>query len=58
MIDVQVSYVEAELAQRPWFAGETFTAADVMMSYPLEAARVRAGIFSWHTSPTFSSGLI
>lgn len=46
MIDVQLNYVEAELAARPWFAGQSFTAADIMMSYPLEAARSRAGISS------------
>ncbi|WP_203309872.1 MULTISPECIES: glutathione S-transferase family protein [Sphingomonas] len=44
MIDVHLDYVEAELAQRPWFAGDAFTAADVMMSFPLEAARSRAGL--------------
>ena len=41
---MQVNFVEAELAARPWFAGTEFTAADVMMSYPLEAGRSRAGI--------------
>ena len=44
MIDVHLDYVEVELADRPWFAGENFTAADVMMSFPLEAARSRAGL--------------
>jgi glutathione S-transferase len=44
MIDVHLDYCEAELAERPWFAGEDFTAADVMMSFPLEAARSRAGL--------------
>ncbi len=44
MIDVHLDYCEAELAERPWFAGEDFTAADVMMSFPLEAARTRAGL--------------
>ena len=29
-------FVELELATRPWFAGEEFSAADVMMSFPLE----------------------
>ena len=43
MIDVHLDYVEAELSQRPWFAGDDLTAADVMMSFPLEAARSRAG---------------
>ena len=69
MIDVQVNYVEAELAERPWFAGQSFTAADVMMSYPLEAARSRAGIsrathpriFAWvdtiHARPAFQGAL-
>jgi glutathione S-transferase len=44
MVDVHMDYIESELAARPWFAGESFTAADVMMSFPLEAARSRAGI--------------
>ena len=44
MIDVHLDYVEAELASRPWFAGDEITAADVMMSFPLEAARSRAGL--------------
>ncbi|MCW3836896.1 glutathione S-transferase family protein [Sphingomonas canadensis] len=42
MIDVHLDFAEAELAARPWFAGDAFTAADVMMSFPLEAAVVRA----------------
>lgn len=44
MIDNHLDYVEAELAKRPWFAGDTMTAADIMMSFPLEAARSRAGL--------------
>ena len=44
MIDRHLDYVEAELAQRPWFAGDTISAADIMMSFPLEAARSRAGL--------------
>jgi glutathione S-transferase len=43
MVDVHLDYVEGELAQRPWFAGKELTAADVMMSFPLEAAVKRAG---------------
>jgi glutathione S-transferase len=34
-------YMEAELAAQSWFAGEEFTAADVQMSFPLEAAASR-----------------
>ncbi|MEA1083148.1 MAG: glutathione S-transferase [Sphingomonas sp.] len=44
MIDVHLDYVESELAQRPWFAGDVMTAADIMMSFPIEAARSRAGL--------------
>lgn len=44
LIDVHLDFVEAELSTRPWFAGAAFTAADVMMSFPLEAARDRAGL--------------
>ena len=44
MIDVHLDYVESELASRPWFAGAEMTAADIMMSFPLEAARSRAGL--------------
>jgi glutathione S-transferase len=50
MVNVQIDYVESELAGRPWFAGQSFTAADIMMSYPLEAARSRAGL-SRNTHP-------
>jgi len=42
MIDVHLDYVEGELARRDWFAGSELTAADVMMSFPLEAAVARA----------------
>jgi len=44
MIDVHLDYVENELAQRPWFAGVEMSGADIMMSFPLEAARSRAGL--------------
>ena len=68
MIDVHLDYVEAELAQRPWFAGQDFTAADVMMSFPLEAAVARAGategrphIAAWlakiHARPAYQAAL-
>ena len=48
MIDVHLDYVESELKQRPWFAGDAMTAADIMMSFPLEAARSRAGLDTAH----------
>lgn len=44
MLDTHLDWLETELATRPWFAGEDFTAADIMMSFPLEASRHRAGL--------------
>jgi glutathione S-transferase len=41
-----LDYLESELAAHPWFAGRDFTAADVQMSFPLEAAAARAGLNS------------
>lgn len=68
MIDVHLDYVEGALAERPWFAGQEFTAADVMMSFPLEAAAARAAategrrhIAAWlgriHARPAYISAL-
>ena len=34
-------FMEAELARTPWFAGEEFTAADIQMSFPVEAGQAR-----------------
>jgi glutathione S-transferase len=44
----QLAYMEAELASRDWFAGSTFSAADVMISFPLEVAATRAGLDAAH----------
>ena len=43
-LKLHLDYLEAELAAHSWFAGEEFTAADVQMSFPLEAAASRAGL--------------
>ena len=43
-IESQLRFMEAELAGRPWFAGAEFSAADIQMSFPLEAAAARAGL--------------
>jgi glutathione S-transferase len=37
-------YLEGELTKNLWFAGGEFTAADVQMSFPVEAAAARAGL--------------
>jgi glutathione S-transferase len=39
-----LDYMEAELGANDWFAGDEFTAADVQMSFPLEAAASRGGL--------------
>ncbi len=68
MIDVHLDYVEAELSKRAWFAGDQMTAADIMMSFPLEAARSRAGLdesrpatMAWlgkvHARPAYQAAL-
>lgn len=40
-IKMHVDYWQAELSKSEWFAGADFTAADIMMSFPLEAAAQR-----------------
>ena len=44
MLDQHLDWLESELSGRDWFAGDSFTAADIMMSFPLEASRDRAGL--------------
>ena len=43
-IESQLKLMETELAKGGWFAGAAFTAADVMMSFPVEAAATRGGL--------------
>jgi glutathione S-transferase len=68
MFAVHLRWLETELATRDWFTGDTFTAADVMMSFPLEAARSRAGLddrypklLAWleriHARPAYKAAL-
>jgi len=40
----QLNYFEAELGRHEWFAGDCFSAADIQMSFPLEAAAARGGL--------------
>ena len=68
MLDRHLDYVESELAQRPWFAGEAMTGADIMMSFPIEAATSRGGLdatrphtMAWlakvHARPAYQAAL-
>ena len=40
----QLDFMESELAKSEWFAGDAFSAADIQMSFPVEAAAQRAGL--------------
>ena len=40
----QLDFMDAELTATPWFAGSEFTAADIQMSFPVEAAAARGGL--------------
>ena len=62
------AWLESLLGARAWFADDEFTAADVMMSFPLEASRGRAGlddrypnILDWlqriHARPAYARAL-
>ena len=44
MVTDLLVWLESELAGRDYFAGSQLTAADIMMSFPLEACQVRAGL--------------
>ncbi|MDP3083369.1 MAG: glutathione S-transferase [Rubrivivax sp.] len=65
----QLDFMEAELATRPWFAGAEFSAADIQMSFPLEAAASRGGLdagrpqlLDWlariHARPAYQRALV
>ncbi|HEX4114144.1 MAG TPA: glutathione S-transferase [Stellaceae bacterium] len=67
-IKLHLDFIEGELAARAFFCGEEFTAADVQMSFPLEAAAMRAGldqsrprIWDWlqriHARPAYQRAL-
>lgn len=43
-LERQLDYMEAELGKAPWFAGNALTAADIMMSFVVEAAAARGGL--------------
>lgn len=43
-ISSHFAFLESELSGRDWFAGNDFTAADIQMSFPIEAAAARAAL--------------
>lgn len=48
-LQLHLDYLEGELSKHEWFVGEEFTAADIQLSFPLEAAAMRGGLD--HTRP-------
>lgn len=43
-LTLHLDYLEGELGKSAWFAGDTFSAADIQMSFPLEAFAARGGL--------------
>jgi glutathione S-transferase len=43
-IERNMAFMESELGKDEWFAGAQFSAADIQMSFPLEAYRARGGL--------------
>ena len=43
-INTHLDFMEGELGKSEWFAGDQFSAADIQMSFPLEAAAARGGL--------------
>ena len=43
-INTHLDYLEDELGKGAWFVGDEFTAADVQLSFPIEAAAARGGL--------------
>lgn len=43
-IKLHIDYLESELSKNTWFVGEEFTAADVQMSFPVEALEAQVGL--------------
>jgi glutathione S-transferase len=67
-LKLHMDYWESELAKTAYFAGRDFTAADIQMSFPLEAASSRGGLdqrypkaLAWlervHTRPAYARAL-
>ncbi|WP_009634163.1 glutathione S-transferase family protein [Synechocystis sp. PCC 7509] len=66
-IKLHFDYLESELSKNPWFVGKEFTAADVQMSFPVEAVEAQVGLDTYpklkdflqriHARPAYKSAL-
>ena len=43
-IKLHFDYIESELSKNTWFVGEEFSAADIQMSFPVEAMEAQVGL--------------
>jgi glutathione S-transferase len=43
-LERNLDFMESELGRSAWFAGDQFSAADIQMSFPVEASAQRAGL--------------
>jgi len=68
MINTHMDFIEAHLAENTWFLGDRLSAADIQMSFPLEASvargivgKDRPHINAWvervHARPTYQKAL-
>jgi glutathione S-transferase len=67
-LNTHQEFMEGELSKSTWFAGEEFTAADIQMSFVVEASAARGGLdktrpklMAWleriHTRPAYERAL-
>ncbi|PZU95279.1 MAG: glutathione S-transferase [Pseudanabaena sp.] len=47
-IKLHIDFLENEIKNKLWFAGQEFSAADIQLSFPLEAAAARGNLNSNH----------
>lgn len=52
-VKLHLDYMESELGKQRWFAGDDFSAADIQMSFPVEAAAARAGLDNYPNLQAF-----
>ena len=65
---LHLDFIEGEMKQRPWFAGDELSGADIQMSFPVEAFAARGGLdasrpalWAWlqkiHARPAYQKAL-
>jgi glutathione S-transferase len=47
-LKLHLDYLEGELGKSEWFVGDSFSAADIQLSFPLEAFAARGGLGKGH----------